>query len=221
MIKATTPATSAPPAPQPMGSLARPAGPARTTARPLPSRQLAGYPAHPAAQPAGEEQRHRGRVRVWLKRTRHRALISLWRRLPDRMRRLALRVGMASVSVGACALVRDAQGRLLLAHHTYHPRAWGLPGGFIGNDEQPGDGLARELREELCVEAVIGPLVYAETWLPGQHLTLYYTATLRGMPVADGIELDGFRFVTLKEARALLGREAEPWLAALTERRAS
>lgn len=211
MIKATTPTPSALPAPQPMRT------PSQATVIRLPLRPAPGHSS--GATPQRESQRRQ--FRVWLKRTRHRALIHLWRRLPDWMRRLALRVGMANVSVGACALVQDAQGQLLLAHHTYHTRPWGVPGGFIGNDEQPGAGLARELREELSVEAVIGPLVYAETWVPGQHLTLYYTATLRGMPVADGIELDGFRFVTLNEARALLGQEAEPWLAALSERRAS
>ena len=107
-------------------------------------KRLPPLPAHgqPAEATPHRESQWRP-FRVWLKRTWHRALINLWRRLPDRMRRLALRAGMATVSVGACALVRDAQGRLLLAHHTYHTRPWGLPGGFIGHDEQPGAGLAR------------------------------------------------------------------------------
>lgn len=156
-----------------------------------------------------------------LKRIARSGLVSLWRVLPRRMRRLAMRLGMPRVSVGACALVQDAHGLLLLARHTYRKRPWGLPGGLIGRDEQPHVALARELQEELGVEAVIGSLVYAETYLPAQHLTLYYTATLHGTPRADGVELDDLRFVTLEEARVLLGRGAEPLLAALCERRAS
>ena len=181
-----------------------------TTIRPQPSqRPLEPCRLTPPATPAA------------LKRRLRRGLLALWRVMPHWLRPLALRLGTVRVSVGVCALVQDARGRLLLTHHTYRAQPWGLPGGFIGRREQPDAALARELREELGVAAVIGPLVYAETWLPGQHMTLYYAATLRGLPSPDDIEVDGFRFATLDEARALLGPGAEPWLAALRERRAS
>lgn len=183
-----------------------------TTIRPKPpQRMLEPYHLEPPATNTAP---------AW-KRLLHRGLLALWRVLPDGLRPLALRLGTTRVSVGVCALVQDARGRLLLTHHTYREQPWGLPGGFIGRREQPGAALARELREELGVAAIIGPLVYAETWLPGQHMTLYYAATLRGVPTPDDIEVDGFRFTTLDEARALLGSGAEPWLAALRERRAS
>ena len=52
-------------------------------------------------------------------------------------------------------------------------------------------------------------------------MTLYYTTALRGVPPPDGVEVDGFRFAALDEARALLGPGAEPWLTALRVRRAS
>ncbi len=148
-------------------------------------------------------------------------LVGLWRVLPGWLAKLALRMRMTRVSVGVCALAQDEQGRLLVAHHTYRKYPWGLPGGLIGKGEHPEAALVRELREELGVEASIGSLVHAETWPPGQHLTLYYTATLHGAPVVDGIEIDGFRYVTLDEARLLLGPAADRWLAALSARRAS
>lgn len=183
-----------------------------TTVRPQPlQRMLEPYRLEPPAK---------NTTPTW-KRLLHRGLLALWRVMPHWLRPLALRLGTARVSVGVCALVQDARGRLLLTHHTYREQPWGLPGGFIGRREQPGAALARELREELGVAAIIGPLVYAETWLPGQHMTLYYAATLRGVPTPDDVEVDGFRFATLDEARALFGSGAEPWLAALRERRAS
>ncbi len=37
--------------------------------------------------------------------------------------------------------------------------SWDCPGGFIDLDEHPADALRRELREELGVQAEIGPLV--------------------------------------------------------------
>jgi ADP-ribose pyrophosphatase YjhB (NUDIX family) len=178
-------------------------------------------PSHNPSQRARPATETTQTTQTALKRLLYRGLVGLWRVAPDGLRRLALRRGMARVSVGVCALVQDARGRLLLTHHTYREQPWGLPGGFIGRREQPGAALARELCEELGIQAIIGPLVYAETWLPGQHMTLYYATTLRGVPVPDGVEVDGFRFATLDEARTLLGPAAEPWLAALRERRAS
>ena len=160
-------------------------------------------------------------IRARMRRMAHGRLVGLWRRLPNRLKRLALRLRMNRVSVGVCALALDEQGRLLVAHHTYRKYPWGLPGGLIGRGEHPEEALARELREELGVEASIGALVHAETWPPGQHLTLYYTAILHGAPVVDGIEIDGYRYVTPDEARQLLGPAADRWLAALSARRAS
>ncbi len=58
---------------------------------------------------------------------------------------------------------------------------WDCPGGFIDLDEHPADALRRELREELGVQAEIGPLVgifmdrYAED---GEStLNIYYQVT--------------------------------------------
>lgn len=144
-----------------------------------------------------------------------------WRRLPEWMQHLALRLGAAKVTYGACAVIQDSRGHVLLAHHTYRQRAWGLPGGLIGRDEQPFEAVERELREELGVRAMVGPVFYAETYLPTGHMTLYYRATIAGTPRADGVEIDGFRYASPDEAAALLGPEAHAWLARLYTRRAS
>lgn len=131
-----------------------------------------------------------------------------WRVLPEWCQRLAVRVAAPKVTLGACAVIVDDQGRVLLAHHTYRARPWGLPGGFVNGSEQPDKGLSRELREELGVDAQIGPVLSAETNATTHQLTLYYRATLLGSPREDGIEIDELHFAAPEEVSALLGDDA-------------
>ncbi|MEU0090061.1 NUDIX hydrolase [Kribbella sp. NPDC006257] len=53
--------------------------------------------------------------------------------------------------VGADAILRDDQGRILLVDPDYKPD-WDLPGGMIEANEPPVDGLIRELKEELALQ---------------------------------------------------------------------
>lgn len=144
-----------------------------------------------------------------------RLVYALWRLLPGWAQGLAFRIAAPKVSMGAVAVIQDGRKRILLAHHTYRQRAWGLPGGLVGRREQAAEAVARELHEELGVAAAVGPLLYAETCVPSRHLTLYYLATIEGQPQVDGVEIDGFRYVALDEAAVLLGEEATAWLAIL------
>lgn len=137
-----------------------------------------------------------------------RAFYQTWRLLPGWLQRLAVRVAAPKVTLGACAVIQDARGRVLLAHHTYRAHAWGLPGGFVSTGEQPGTGLERELREELGVAARVGPVLSAETDPASHQLTLYYRVTIQGTPREDGIEIDGFRYASAEEVPALLGNDA-------------
>lgn len=61
---------------------------------------------------------------------------------------LAWKAFIAPVAFGACAILDDAEGRVLLVRHTYRP-GWHLPGGGIAAGEAPADGILRELREEI------------------------------------------------------------------------
>ena len=135
-----------------------------------------------------------------------------WRVSPDWFQRLAVRIAAPKVTLGACAIILDDQGRVLLAHHTYRARPWGLPGGFVNTNEQPERGLSRELREELGVDAQVGPVLSAATNPTTHQLTLYYRATLLGRPREDGVEIDGLRFAAPEEVSTLLGEDALPCL---------
>lgn len=84
-----------------------------------------------------------------------RQLSAFIRRFPSVLRlpyRLFSRL-QARYSVGVAAVIIDDSGRILLVEHSYHPRfPWGLPGGWIGDDEDPAVAIVRELREELQLE---------------------------------------------------------------------
>jgi 8-oxo-dGTP diphosphatase len=61
------------------------------------------------------------------------------------------------VEVVAAVLIRD--GKILVGQRKRggrHPLKWEFPGGKVEPEEDPRTALARELREELNIEAVIG-----------------------------------------------------------------
>jgi ADP-ribose pyrophosphatase YjhB (NUDIX family) len=59
--------------------------------------------------------------------------------------------------VGAGALIRDPEGRVLLIHQTYQrPPLWLPPGGWVDRGETLREAASREVREELGVEIDVG-----------------------------------------------------------------
>jgi len=93
----------------------------------------------------------------------------------------------------ASALITRRRGtgptEVLLVRRAIPPRqgTWDTPGGFIDPDEHPEQALRRELREELGVEAEIGPLVGIFMDRYGDDgestLNIYYQVVLGGAPV--------------------------------------
>lgn len=63
--------------------------------------------------------------------------------------------------MGAGALIRDEQGRVLLVQPTYTP-TWEIPGGAVEADESPRACCAREIEEELGLRLPIGRLLCLE-----------------------------------------------------------
>lgn len=66
--------------------------------------------------------------------------------------------------MGAAMLFTDRLGRVLLLEPTYQ-KPWVLPGGIVEADESPRAGAIREVREELGLDVVPGPLI-AVNWSP-------------------------------------------------------
>lgn len=67
-----------------------------------------------------------------------------------------------------CAVLVDAQGRVLLQERDEHapidPDRWGLPGGHLEHGEDPEAGTYREVEEETGVELEPGTLRHFETF---------------------------------------------------------
>jgi ADP-ribose pyrophosphatase YjhB (NUDIX family) len=66
--------------------------------------------------------------------------------------------------VGADALIRDEQDRILLVDPTYKPD-WDLPGGMAEANEAPHEAVRRELREELGLDVRPGRMLCVD-WVP-------------------------------------------------------
>ncbi|GEM_PF-502669 len=77
-------------------------------------------------------------------------------------------------TAGAVGVIFNTQGEVLLVKHVFHAYTpWGLPGGYMNNREDPDRALARELREELALDARIGPVVTVQRAFGG-HLDIAY-----------------------------------------------
>jgi ADP-ribose pyrophosphatase YjhB (NUDIX family) len=94
--------------------------------------------------------------------------------------RFIWRLKQPKFSAGVVGVMFNEAGQVLLVEHVFHPYApWGLPGGWVDRDENPDEAVIRELREELELDAQIGPLLLAEVDF-GNHLDLAYLCYARG-----------------------------------------
>ncbi len=89
-----------------------------------------------------------------------RLVVAVYSRTPERPRRALVRLATPSYRVGVLAVLVRPDGRLLLVDQPY-VEGWSLPGGDLQPGRAPGEGLARELREELGVALDVPPVTTA------------------------------------------------------------
>ncbi|MGH9906357.1 MAG: NUDIX hydrolase [Pyrinomonadaceae bacterium] len=117
-------------------------------------------------------------------------LAGIWRRFPRALRRLTVRATHHRFSVTAAAIVIDNEGRVLLLKHRFRPGiGWGVPGGFLEADEQPEDGLRRELREEVGLELDDVSLVAARTIKKAKQIEIIFRGRPKGGASPQSIEI--------------------------------
>lgn len=89
-----------------------------------------------------------------------RLVVAVYARTPERPRRAVVRLLTPGYRVGVLAVLRRPDGRLLLVDQPY-TLGWALPGGDLKRGETVGEGLARELREEVGLEVALPEPVLA------------------------------------------------------------
>jgi 8-oxo-dGTP pyrophosphatase MutT (NUDIX family) len=105
----------------------------------------------------------------------------------------------------------DDADRILLVQPTYKDH-WDIPGGYVETGETPAQAAAREIREELSLEAKVGSLLVAD-WAPhpdeGDKLLFIFDGGTLTTAQIDAIrlqadELASYAFHELPETVTLL-----------------
>ncbi|MFC8195491.1 NUDIX domain-containing protein [Streptomyces sp. NPDC057298] len=110
--------------------------------------------------------------------------------------------GLPRVLVGAAALFRDAEGRVLLVEPNYR-EGWALPGGTVESDadETPRQGARRETLEEIGLDLPVGRLL-AVDWVPGAARPPVVAYLYDGGVLAE----EQFKSIRLQESELLSWR---------------
>jgi 8-oxo-dGTP diphosphatase len=115
---------------------------------------------------------------------------SIWRHIPGAIRRRLVRLGQTRFTVTAGAMIFDDEGRILLLEHVFRPDGgWGIPGGFLGRNEQPEEGLRRELREEIGIEVEDVSFLFVRTLKRPGQVEIYFRARAIGTPKVSSFEI--------------------------------
>lgn len=66
----------------------------------------------------------------------------------------------AHFTLGVVAVISNEQNEVLLVEHVFHPKyPWGLPGGWVDQNETPQQALMREMQEELSLLVTIDRII--------------------------------------------------------------
>ncbi len=114
----------------------------------------------------------------------------IWRRTPRALRRLTTRVTQTRFTVTAAAIVVDDEGKVLLLKHRFRPGVgWGVPGGFLKPDEQPEEGIRRELREEVGLDVKDLSLFTTHTFEQAKQIEIVFRCRPKGDVLPQSIEI--------------------------------
>jgi len=104
---------------------------------------------------------------------------------------------------------------VLVRNHGWPAKLFGLVTGFLERDETPAEGIVREVREELGLEARVVSLVGAYAFPERNEVIVAYHLEAAGK-VAIGTELEAYKAVPIEKLRAWpfgTGLAVAEWLA--------
>ncbi len=134
-----------------------------------------------------------------------RVLAVVFNLFPVRWQRRFMTAAHQKFLVGVVGIGVDADGRVLLARHTFGSPRWRLLGGFIERAEALEDALRREIEEETGLAVEVGPLLEAEAGYRWARIELVYPYRVTGGTErlsGELAELRWFRPEELPEVRA-------------------
>lgn len=133
------------------------------------------------------------------------AALTVFRWLPPPVRRVLVRSGTPSFTVGAVCII-DHDGDFLVLRQPHRP-GWSLPGGLLDRGESAAEAVVREVREEtgLCVEVGV-PLTVQVNGRVRRVDVIYRITVDSRPPVTAGGEASEARW--LPPARVLDGADA-------------
>lgn len=122
----------------------------------------------------------------------------------------------------ACVLLVDRDGRLLMqlrdGNATFHPNAWGLPGGHAEAGETPEQTAERELWEETGLRAEQGLRHFARQEVPEVGRVKHYFCGATRARQEDVVLGEGAAIVFVPAAELLDGRSYTPGTAEVLAR---
>lgn len=128
-------------------------------------------------------------------------LATLIRKIPLLMRipYYVYRFIQPKYSVGVVGVVINEAQKVLLVEHVFHPiLPWGLPGGWIGFNEDPQLTVEREIMEELGLAVTVGELLIV-TRTQYHHLDFAFLCTPSGEISTLSYELLGYAWYKRRE----------------------
>jgi len=149
-------------------------------------------------------------------------MAGVWRRLPIGLRRMTIRLTNTKFTVTSAGVIFNKEGKVLLLKHRFRPGSgWGLPGGFLKPDEQPLDGLQRELREEIALELDLDQveIFWARSFKRPRQIEIIFCATTRNEPFLQSIEVESALWFSCDNLPAGLPKDQKSLVERAVEKR--
>ena len=101
-------------------------------------------------------------------------------------------------TLGASAIIIDAQRRVLLCHRM-DMDFWNLPGGGVEHGETPWQAVIREVKEEVGIDVVVSKLLGIYKDPPRDDLVFSFACTIIAGELKTSVEADGVGYFAFEQ----------------------